>query len=283
MRNIFLFIRRYFNFLFFVLAQVVALMFLFRYNMFHEAAFMRLANEGTGWFYTKYDRVDSYFKLKKTNEELARENEQLRNQLRQNFQSPDTSLRIIRDTIPFDTLGKYRQYIWRSAKVVGNTVSLQNNYITIQRGEKQGVRKDMGVIGPNGIIGTVINTSDNYAVIMSLLHSQSRVSAKVQKTGELGTVQWDGKSPLSLTMINVPNSVQLTQGDSIVTSQYSYLFPPGLLIGTVSEIVNDKASNFFTLRVKPATDFYKLEYATVLENLRKDEQRKLEEATKKNQ
>lgn len=244
---------------------------------------MRMANEGTGWFYTKYDRVDSYFKLKKTSEELARENEQLRNQLRQNFQFPDTSLRIVRDTVPFDTLGNYRQYIWRSAKVVGNTVSLPNNYITIQRGEKQGVRKDMGVIGPNGIIGTVINTSDNYAVIMSLLHSQSRVSAKVQKTGELGTVQWDGKSPLSLTMINVPNSVQLARGDSIVTSQYSYLFPPGLLIGTVSEIVNDKASNFFTIRLKPATDFYKLEYATVLENMQKDEQRKLEEATKKNQ
>ena len=96
-------------------------------------------------------------------------------------------------------------------------------------------------------------------------------------------MQWDGKSPLSLTMINVPNSVQLARGDSIVTSQYSYLFPPGLLIGTVSEIVNDKASNFFTLRLKPATDFYKLEYATVLENMQKDEQRKLEEATKKNQ
>lgn len=258
-------------------------MFLFRYNKFHEAAFMRVANESTGWFSTKYDNIDSYFKLKKTNEYLAKENESLRNQLRQNFFPPDTSSTIVRDTIPYDTLGNYRQYIWRGAKIVGNSVGLRNNYITLHRGEKQGIRKDMGVIGPTGIIGTVINTSDNYAVVMSLLHTQSRVSAKIKKTGELGTVQWDGESPLYLTMINVPKSVQVAKGDSVLTSQYSYLFPQGIMIGTISEIINDKASNFYTLRLKPATDFYTVEYATVVENLQKEEQRKLEEATKKNQ
>ncbi|MFM9911243.1 MAG: rod shape-determining protein MreC [Chitinophagaceae bacterium] len=283
MRNIFLFIRRYFNFLFFVIAQVVALMFLFRYNKLHEAVFMQVANEGTGWFNSKYDNIDSYFKLKKTNDELAKENVQLRNQLRQNFYSPDSTFTIARDTVAYDTLGNFRQYIWRGAKVVGNSVTLPNNYITIHRGERQGIRKDMGVIGPEGIIGTVINTSENYAVIMSMLHTQFKVSAKIKKSGELGTVQWDGESPLYVTMINVPKSVKVAKGDSIVTSQYSYLFPQSIMIGTISDIINDKASNFFTLRLKPATDFYKLEYATVVENLQKEEQRKLEEATKKNQ
>lgn len=258
-------------------------MFLFHYNKFHEAAFIRVANEGTGWFTTKFDNIDSYFKLKKTNQDLAKENELLRNQLRQNFQSPDTSSTIVRDSIPYDTIGHYRQYQWRTAKVVGNSVSLPNNYVTIHRGEKQGIRKDMGVVGPSGIIGTVINTSDNYAVIMSLLHTQSRVSAKIKKTGELGTVLWDGESPLYVTMINVPSSVKVSKGDSVVTSQYSYLFPRDIMIGTISEIVNDKSSNFYTLRIKPATDFFKVEYAIVVENLEKDEQKKLEEATKKNQ
>ncbi len=258
-------------------------MFLFRYNKLHEAVFMQVANEGTGWFNSKYDNIDSYFKLKKTNDELAKENVQLRNQLRQNFYSPDSTFTIVRDTVAYDTLGNSRQYIWRGAKVVGNSVSLPNNYITIHRGERQGIRRDMGVIGPEGIIGTVINTSENYAVIMSMLHTQFKVSAKIKKSGELGTVQWDGESPLYVTMINVPKSVKVAKGDSIVTSQYSYLFPQGIMIGTISDIINDKASNFFTLRLKPATDFYKLEYATVVENLQKEEQRKLEEATKKNQ
>lgn len=283
MRNIFLFIRRYFNFLFFVFAQVVALMFLFRYNKFHEAAFMRVANEGTGWFSTRYDKVQYYFNLKKTNEDLVKENEQLRNQLRQNFSSIDTSAVVVKDSIPFDSLGHYRIYAWRSAKVVNNSVGLQNNYITIQRGEKQGVRKDMGVISATGIVGTVVNTSDNYAVVMSLLHRQNRVSAKMKKTGEVGAVQWDGESPLYITMTNVPKSVPLAKGDTVVTSQYSYLFPPGIMVGTIAEIKDDKASNFYTLRLKPATDFFKLEYVTVVENLYKDEQKKLEEATKKNQ
>ena len=271
------------NFLFFMIAQVVALMFLFRYNKFHEAAFMRVANEGTGWFSKKYDNIDSYFKLKKSNEDLMKENERLRNQLKQDFQSPDTSSSIVRDTIPIDTLGTLRKYIWRSAKVVSNTVSLQNNYITLYRGEKQGIHKDMGVISPSGIVGTVISTSENYSIVMSMLHIQSRVSAKILKSGELGTVLWDGESPNSVTMINVPKSVRVAKGDSIVTSQYSYLFPQGVMIGTIAEIKDNKNSNFYTLLLKPSTDFYKLEYATVVENLQKGEQLKLEEATKKNQ
>jgi rod shape-determining protein MreC len=147
----------------------------------------------------------------------------------------------------------------------------------------QGVKKDMGVISASGIVGSVINTSDNYAVVMSLLHRQSRVSARIKKTGELGIVQWDGESPLYVKMTNVPKSVNINLGDTIVTSQYSYLFPKGILVGTVSEVVNDKASNFYTLKLKPATDFFKLEYVMVVENLQKEEQLKLEESTKKNQ
>ncbi len=283
MRNIFLFIRRYFNFLSFILLQGVALYFLFTYNKLHEAAFMRVANEGTGWFSTRYDNVELYFNLKQTNEALSKENEALRNQLQSNFIKVDTGSKLVKDTVAYDTLGHFRQYIWRAAKVANNSIGLQNNYITIRRGEKQGVHKDMGVISALGIVGTVVNTSDNYAVVMSLLHRQSRVSVMMKKTGDVGTVMWEGESPLYLTMINVPKSVPVAKGDSVVTSQLTYLFPKGVMVGTVAEIVNDKTSNFYSLRLKPATDFYKLEYVTVVENMTKDEQKKLEEATKKNQ
>lgn len=283
MRNIFLFIRRYFNFIFFVLVQALSLTFLFRYNKFHEAAFMTVANEGTGWFNTKYNRVETYFNLKQTNEDLAHQNETLQNELKANFFTPDTTSKLVKDTIPFDTLGHYRQYLWRNAKVVNNSVGLQNNYITLHRGELQGIKKDMGVISAKGIVGRVVNVSENYAVVMSLLHRQSSVSAKIKKTGEVGKVEWDGESPMYINMINVPKSVSITKGDTVVTSQYSYLYPQGIMIGTVMEIVNDKASNFYTLRLKPATDFFKLEYVMVVENTQKEEQKKLEEAAKINQ
>ena len=281
MRNIFLFIRRYFTFLFFLVLQILALSFLFRYNKYHEAAFMGVANELTGHVSTRYNNIEYYFRLKKTNDELARGNEQLLNQLKQDYQVPDTSRIMVRDTIANDTLGRVRKYVWRVAKVVNNSVGLQNNYITIHRGEAQGVRKDMGVISSGGIVGTVINTSTNFAVVMSLLHRQSHVSARLKKTGELGLVQWDGESPLYVTMVNVPKSVTVNKGDTVVTSQYSYLFPEGVMIGTVADVVNDQTSNFYTMRLKPSNNFYSMEYVYVVENTTKEEQKKLEDATKK--
>jgi rod shape-determining protein MreC len=282
-RNIFLFIRRYFNFLFFVVLQIVALSFLFRYNKFHEAAFMGIANETTGMVGARFNSVEYYFNLKRTNDSLVKENTDLRNTLRENFDTPDTTQRVVADTIPYDTLGHVRKYMWRPAKVVSNTATLQNNYLTIERGLNQGVRKDMGVISSTGIVGTVVDVSANYAVVMSLLHRQSRVSARMKKTGETGTIQWDGESPFFLTLINVPKSAPVAVGDSVITSQYSYLFPQGIMVGTVAAIVEDKTSNFYTMKVKPATNFYKVEFVTVAENLMKDEQKKLEEASRKNQ
>ena len=283
MRNIFLFIRRYFNFLFFLVLQIIALSFLFRYNKFHEAAFMGVANELTGRVSSKYSNVEYYFHLKKTNESLAHQNELLLNQLKNNFQSPDSLTKIVLDTTQIDTLGIARKYLWREARVVNNSVSLQNNYITIHRGERQGVRKDMGVISPQGIVGMVVNTSENFSVVMTMLNRQSSVSAKILKTGEIGKVQWDGRSPGFITMINIPKSVPVVKGDSVVTSGYSLSFPPGIMIGVIADIIDDKTSNFYTLTLKPSTNFYSLEYVTVVDNLQKDEQKRLEEAERKNQ
>ena len=283
MRNIFLFIRRYFNFLFFLVLQIIALSFLFRYNKFHEAAFMGVANELTGRINTRYSNVEYYFHLKKTNELLAAENEKLLNTQASNFQPADTAIKLIQDTIPYDTLGNKRRYLWRSARVVNNSVALQNNYITLHRGEKQGVTKDMGVIGPMGLVGMVVNTSENFSVVMSMLNRQSSVSAKLLKTGEIGKIQWDGASPSAVTMINIPKSAKVAKGDSVVTSGYSLSFPPDIMIGTVSEVIGEKSSNFYVLRVKPSTDFFSLKYVNVVSNLQSVEQKAVEEAAMKNQ
>lgn len=283
MRNIFLFIRRYFNFLFFLVLQIVALSFLFRYNKFHEAAFMGVANELTGRVSAKYSNVEYYFHLKKTNESLAAQNEHLLNSLPSNYQAPDSSKQIITDTTRYDTLGTIRRYVWRGARVVNNTVSLQNNYITIHRGEKQGVLKEMGVVSPAGLVGRVVNISENFSVVMTMLNRQSSVSARLRKSGEIGKIQWDGRSPDFVTMINIPKSAPVAKGDSIVTSGYSLSFPPGIMIGTIAEVIDDKTSNFYSLKVKPSTNFYNVEYVTVVDNLQKEEQKKVEEAAKRNQ
>jgi rod shape-determining protein MreC len=280
MRNIFLFIRRYLNFLFFLFLQIIALSMLFRYNKFHEAAFMNVAKEVTGGLYDKVTNTEYYFHLKRTNDSLVHENERLRNLLATNFESPDTSSKVIKDTIPFDTLGHFRKFFWRQAKVSNNSTSTQNNYITIHRGENQGVRKDMGVVSGNGVVGVVVNTSANYATIMSLLHRSSRLSSALKKTGETGTVLWNGDSPLFLTLINIPKSAKVAKGDTVMTSQYATRFPPSV-IGTVYSIAEDPSTNFYTLTIRPATNFFSLQNVYVVENLQAEEQNKLEEDTKK--
>lgn len=280
MRNIFLFIRRYFNFLFFLVMQIIALSFLFRYNKFHEAAFMGVANEITGRVSERYSNVEYYFYLKKENEALTRRNVDLLNQLPVNFQSPDTALTPRVDTVMVDSTKSLRRYLWREARIVNKSVSLQNNYITIHRGENQGVKKDMGVVSATGIVGTVVNTSENFAVVMSLFHRQSSVSAKLKKSGEIGKITWDGSSKLLLTMTNVPKSAEVAKGDSVITSGYSLRFPEGEMVGTIQEISTDKTTNFYTMKIRPATNFFNVSHVFVVENLQMTEQKKLEEATK---
>ena len=280
MRNIFLFIRRYLNFLFFLLLQIIALSMLFRYNKFHEAAFMNVAKEVTGGIYERVNNTEYYFHLKRTNDSLVNENERLRNLLSTNFESPDTSVVVVQDSVPYDTLGHYRKFLWRQAKVSNNSTSTQNNFITIHRGEKQDVRRDMGVVSGNGVVGVVVNTSANYATIMSLLHRNSRVSASLKKTGETGTVLWDGESPLYLTLTDIPKSAKVQKGDTVVTSPYATAFPPSV-IGTVYNIEEDQSTGFYTIILRPATNFFSLQYVYVVENLQAKEQKELEEATKK--
>ena len=193
----------------------------------------------------------------------------------------DTSSTIVQDSIPYDTLGNYRRYIWRDAKVVYNTVNSQKNYIQINRGANQGIKDNMAVINSDGsAVGVVVNVSPNFSQVMSLLHVQSRRSVVLKKTGNMGTIQWDGKNPLYITLINIPKSDSVVKGDTVVTSVNSS-FPPGFIVGTVDEIVTDKSTNFYVLRLRTAANFFNLQQVHVIENLTYDEQTRLLEETRK--
>ena len=280
MRNVFLFIRRYFNFLFFLVLQVVALSFLFRYNKFHEAAFLTVATEVTGGFNKKYNNVEYYFQLKKTNDSLAKDNVRLHQLLKENYEAPGNDRKLVADTFKIDSLKKIQKFYYMDAKVVGSTTALQTNYITIHRGSAQNVRPNMTVISSQGVVGTVINVSPNYSTVMSLLHRLFKVVVKLKNNNDRGIIEWDGLSPLFVTLKDIPKSVKVTKGDTVLTSPTSS-FPPDEMVGTVYEIVDDKTSNFYTLKIRPSTNFFNLEYVYVIDNLQYDEQKKLEDSTRK--
>jgi rod shape-determining protein MreC len=281
-RNVFLFIRKYSNFLFFLLLQITALSFLFRYNKYHEAAFMNVAGEFTGSINQRFSKMESYFQLRKINEQLAQENLRLNQMMKENYEMAGGPNKIVSDTVQTDSLRLIRKYVWMGAQVVGSTVNSQVNFLTIHRGALQGVRPNMGVAGPQGIVGQVLNVSDNYASVWTLLNRQFKVVAKLKNGGERGTVEWDGLSPAFVTLKDIPKSAQVKKGDSVVASPTSSMFSGfPLMVGTIEEIVDDKSSNFYTLKVKPSTNFFNIEYVYVIENTQLSEQKHLEDSTRK--
>jgi rod shape-determining protein MreC len=244
---------------------------------------MNVSTELTGRINEKYNGIEYYFQLKRTNETLVKENVRLRQLLKDNYEAPDSLRRLINDTIKVDSGRSILKYLYLEAKVVSNSTLLkQPNFLTLHRGFAQGIRPNMGVVGPEGIVGRVVNVSENFSTVMSMLHPQFKVVVKMKKGGETGTIEWDGLSVLFVTLKDIPKSAKVTVGDTIVTSQTSSLFPANLMVGTVYEIVQDNSSNFYTLKVRPSTNFFNLEYAYVIDNTQYDEQRRIEDSTNKN-
>ncbi|MES2429961.1 MAG: rod shape-determining protein MreC [Bacteroidota bacterium] len=282
MRNIFLFIRRHSNFIFFLLLQGFCLYLIVHYNRYQNAVTTAYMTGITGKINTQYDKVEDYLHLKNENKRLAQENEGLRNHLRQNFESPDTLTKIVTDSIPYDTLGNHRKWLYKMAKVVLNNVTTQENYIELSRGANQQMRKDVGIVDPNnGVVGIVTDVSDNFSVVMSLLHKDSKISAKLKKGGDVGMVTWDGKDPNRLTLNDIRKSAKIAKGDTVFTSGYTATFPYGMLIGTVDQVVPDKSTNNYLIKLKSAANFYNLQYVYAIDNLQKEEMNKLLEKVKK--
>ena len=272
MRNIFLFIRRYFNFLFFLGLQIFSIWLIIHYNKFHNAVGSGYMNEVTGRVNKQYNKIDNFLQLNQTNETLKNENEKLRNQLKENFESPDTSNKLVTDPIPFDTLGNKRKWLYQAAKVVSNSVTSQNNFIVLGRGTAQQLRKDEGVVAPNnGVVGIVTEVSNNFAVVMSLLHKDSRISVKLKKGGDAGQVIWDGKEPNRLSLTDIRKSAKVAKGDTVLTSGFTTTFPYGLLVGIVDEVIPDKSTNNYIIKLKSAANFYNLQYVYAIDNFEKDE------------
>jgi rod shape-determining protein MreC len=242
---------------------------------------MNVAGEITGRLNEKYNNVEYYFQLKNTNEALVKENLHLRQLLKDNYESPEQHNKIVSDTFLVDSQKLVQKYVYYEAKVVGSSIGSQTNYITIHRGSAQQIKTNMGVIGPQGIVGEVISVSQNFAVVMSVLHKQFKAVVKLKGTGERGTIEWDGLSPLYITLKDIPKSAKVAKGDTVLTSEVSKRFPANVMVGTISEIVDDKSSNFYTLKVHPATNFFNVEYVYVTENLQYDEQKNLEDSTTK--
>ena len=267
MRNIFLFIRRYFNFLFFLVLQVFSIYLIVHYSRYHNAVFSSVSNMITGKINEQYNKIGYYFKLKQTNDSLVKANEQLYNRLKIDFELPDTNSKDRLNSLVFDSLERYRKFTFLTAKVVANSVSAQNNFIVLARGTAKQMKEGMGIVAPNsGVVGIVTLADKDFSLVMSLLHKDSHISGKLLKGGETGTLSWDGKTPDMISLAGIPKTAKVAKGDTIISSGFSTSFPKGMLIGFVEEVIAEKSTNNFMIRFKSAADFYNLEFVYAIDN-----------------
>ncbi|MCH5600591.1 rod shape-determining protein MreC [Niabella ginsengisoli] len=279
-RNIFLFIRRFSVFILFLILQIVSLYFLFTYNRSHRAKGLGFAGGITSYFNSKYNLLENFLTMQEENRRVHKLNDSLMNLLNTNFVIVDSGATMALDTLNKDTSGHMRRFVWRSAQVLYSTASSDKNYLQLNRGSSTGIGDDMGVFSSNGgLVGKVINTGENFSEVISLLNVVNKMSVQLKRTGSAGMLSWEGKSPQELTLKNIPKTDSVKRGDTIVTGNYSLSYPPGRLVGTVSKVLRDKASNFFILKIKPTANLTNLQQVFIVENVNQQVQKELDKQT----
>lgn len=263
MRNLLRLIIRNHAFLLFLLLETISLVLIFNYNSFQRASFLTSSNAMAARWYKLYSSVDHYFGLAKENEYLAVENARL-NSLLSSYRH------TIADSISLDS-SLAVQFRFIPARVINNSVNKQQNYLTLNKGRKDGIKRDMGIVSSTGIVGVVVSVSDSYSMGLSILNPRWSVSAKLKKNNYFGSVSWDGKSYRKVQLNEIPFHVDVAVGDTVVTSGYSSVFPEGILIGTVDSYRLPPGENYYVIEVSLATDLKALSHVAVIENTRSEE------------
>jgi len=264
MRSLLRFLVRNYFFLLFLILESFCMVLVVRYNNYQKVKFLNSSNQVIGKIYETSNSIFSFFKLQQVNSELAAENARLRNELQQ-LALPEGQERT--DSM---TIGQV-EYLFIPAKVINNSVNKQNNYITLNKGKKDGIKPDMGIIGPGGIVGIITNVTDHYSTGPTVLNKRWRVSARIKKNNYFGSLVWDGKDFHQAQLNEIPFHVEPEKGDTIVTSGYSSIFPEGIMIGQIESFNHESGDNFYEIRVRLSTNFMTLTHVEVIINYATDE------------
>ncbi len=274
MRSLLRFLLKNYAFLLFLFLEVGALVLVFNYNSFQKSKFLNSSNYVSASLYNTVHSVLQYFDLKRVNATLVEENAYLRTQL----QLQNENLEINTDSIHLGYVESDSTYRFTPAKIINNSVNKQQNYITLNRGRKHGIQPDQGILSAQGIVGVVTSVSESYSSGLSLLNPRWQVSAKLKNSGYYGSLSWDGVNYQIADLNEIPFHVNLSVGDSVVTSGYSSIFPEGLMIGIIDEFNQPQGENYYNIKVRLSTNFKAIRYVEVIENMKKDELENLEKA-----
>ena len=269
MRNLWLFIGKYNAFFLFLIFFTISLILLINNNSYQRASVWNSSNQIVGTAYERVNELNSYLILRKTNDSLAAENARLKNLLKSSFYEDGLNEVTVNDSV------LKQQYTYTVAKVINNSVHQKNNYLTIDKGSKHGIKKGMGVTSATGVVGIILNTSENFSTVRSFLHEETKISATVE--GNIGSLVWsDGNYDSRYALLkDIQSHLNIRKGARVITSEFS-LFPQGTNIGYVIESTSKYGNNALNIKIKLDTDFAKLQYVYVVINLLSEEQLNLE-------
>lgn len=254
MRNLLYFLKKYSNWMFFVILELASMALLFQYNSYQGSVWVTSANAMTGKIYEWDSAVESFFSLTKINESLTLRNFYLERQVSQ--------LSRLYAEATGDTVAARREeiaaldgYRLTPAKVIANTLDREDNLITIDKGRADGIAKDMGVACGQGVVGVVYMTSDHYSIVLPVLNVRSRISCTIRKRGYFGYLTWSGGDPSTAYVEDIPRHAHFKLGDWVETNGYSSIFPHGVAVGKILQVYNSRDGLSYRLKIQLATDF----------------------------
>lgn len=269
MQQIINFLIRYKLFLLYLLLLFISLIFTLQTHSYHQSKYLNSANFFSGSIYNISENLTSYFNLRKENNALLEENRHLRDQL---YNRHD----IGSNTFPIDSSQSFTVI---RGSVLKNSFSNQRNYITINKGSRDSVVQDMGVITDKGILGIVENTSNQFATVQSILNTKSSINAKIKNSNHFGSLEWDTKDYNTVQLVDIPRLVKLTIGDTIVTGAMSSIFPENIPIGTIKKFDLDASRSFYFIDVALFNDMTNIKNVYIVDNINREEILELQEET----
>lgn len=274
MWSLFRYLYRHHVVILFLFLEIIGFILIFSYNSFQRAGFINSSVYITGKIYDRYSSITDYFNLSIVNRQLSEENARLRESLLAQARNEDST-----GTIQYIRNDSVRNFQFIPARVINNSVNRQHNFITLNKGARHGIRPDMGVLTPQGVAGVVSHVSDSYSVVISMLNLRWNVSAKLKRNNYFGSLTWDGKDYRYALLNEIPFHVDLMEGDTIVTSGFSSIFPEGMPLGIIESYKKEGGDNFYQIRVRLSVDFKSVTYVEVIDNRKRPEIEALEKLT----
>ncbi len=269
MRNLLDFLSRHNHWLLFVLLEVISIVLLFHYNSYQGSVWFSSANAVAGKVYGWNSSVEQYFALTTVNEQLTQRNLQLEREVQV------LTEQVLKQNKDTSAIERMQSSVMKGldmipAKVVSSSLDKANNFITIDKGSADGVKKDMGVVCGTGVVGIVYLTSEHYSVLIPVLSAKSNISCTIRGRGYFGYLHWNGGSPEYAYVDDIPRHAHFRLGDYIVTSGYSSVFPPGIIVGRIKHVYNSYNGLSYRLKITLSTDFTRLRDVCVINDREMD-------------